>query len=595
VRGREHVLLSVLLEQAWSDGRDVTLETLIADVQRPPVDRIGVMAVDAFAPPAERTALAMQLNALLAAPGFEAWRRGEPLDAASLLYAPDGRPRIGIVSIAHLSDRERMFLVTLLLGEIVSWMRRQPGTSSLRAILYMDEVFGYLPPVAEPPSKTALLTLLKQARAHGLGVVLATQNPVDLDYKALSNAGTWFVGRLQTERDKARLLDGLTGAASGGGLDRAAIDARLSSLGKRTFLLHDVHADAPVVMESRWALSYLRGPLTSTQIATLMAGRTAKAEVPPREPAAPASGPTAPASRPALEPGVPEVFLTPADGAAAARYAPYLLASVRLHYVRASVDVDAWRTVRLLAAAPARAGRVAWAEAEMLSEGPALDDAPRPAMGFDEPGSVVLRARSYRDFATSLATHLYRAEALVLWRSKRPKAVSGAQESEGAFRGRLLHLWREERDAAVETLRRRYAPKLERCERAIRTAEARLERERAQYGHQRTQTAISLGATVLGTLFGRKLGSATGVGRAATTARAASRAARERDDIARAEAEVSERREALAALDAEFQAELRSLEVPRDPADFELDEYRIAPRKSDVTVERLALAWRPVS
>jgi hypothetical protein len=189
VRGREHVLLSVLLEQAWSDGRDVTLETLIADVQRPPVDRIGVMAVDAFAPPAERTALAMQLNALLAAPGFEVWRRGEPLDAASLLYAPDGRPRIGIVSIAHLSDRERMFLVTLLLGEIVSWMRRQPGTSSLRAILYMDEVFGYLPPVAEPPSKTALLTLLKQARAHGLGVVLATQNPVDLDYKALSSCG----------------------------------------------------------------------------------------------------------------------------------------------------------------------------------------------------------------------------------------------------------------------------------------------------------------------------------------------------------------------------------------------------------------------
>jgi hypothetical protein len=457
----------------------------------------------------------------------------------------------------------------------------------------MDEVFGYLPPVAEPPSKTALLTLLKQARAHGLGVVLATQNPVDLDYKALSNAGTWFVGRLQTERDKARLLDGLTGAASGGGLDRAAIDARLSSLGKRTFLLHDVHADAPVVMESRWALSYLRGPLTSAQIATLMADRVpaaGPAASPPPPAAAPSSA--APAARPALEPGVPEVFLAPLAGATVSRYAPTLLAGVRLHYVRSSADVDTWRTVWLLAPAPARAGRVAWDGAERLVEAPPLDEAPRPAMEFEELGSSLASARRYGDFAKSLATYLYRDEPLVLWRSKRPKAVSRPDETEGAFRGRLLHFWREERDAAVEKLRRRYAPKLERCERAIRTAEARLERERAQYGHQRTQTAISFGATVLGTLFGRKLG-ATSVGRATTTARAASRAARERGDIARAQAQVDEHRETLAALDAEFQEALGALEAPRDPADFEVTEVRIPARKSDVTVERLALAWRP--
>ena len=165
---------------------------------------------------------------MLAAPGFDAWSAGEPLDAASLLFTPAGKPRIAIISVAHLDDAQRMLVVSLVLNAVLRWTRRQSGTSSLRALVYMDEVFGYLPPVANPSSKLPLLTLLKQARAFGVGLVLATQNPVDLDYKALSNAGTWFLGKLQTERDKARMLDGLEGVSSG--LDRQAIDRALSSL-----------------------------------------------------------------------------------------------------------------------------------------------------------------------------------------------------------------------------------------------------------------------------------------------------------------------------------------------------------------------------
>src|SRR5688572_12938410 len=266
--GREHTFLSTLLAANWKAGRDMDLAALIQGVQAPPFMKVGVLDVEAFYPAKERFTLATKLNSMLASPGFEQWLEGEPLDAGRLLYGPTGKPRVSIVSIAHLDDSRRMFFVALLLNEIVGWMRRQSGTGSLRAIVYMDEIAGYFPPVANPPSKAPLITLLKQARAFGIGIVLATQNTVDLDYKGLGNCGTWFLGRLQTERDKARVLDGLEGAAAGG-LDRDEADRTLSALGKRVFLLHDVHAGAPRTFQTRWALSYLRGPLSRDQIKAL--------------------------------------------------------------------------------------------------------------------------------------------------------------------------------------------------------------------------------------------------------------------------------------------------------------------------------------
>src|SRR5688500_15162417 len=238
IQSREHILLATLFDRAWSAGRDLTLAALIQGIQKPPFDKVGVFELETFYPAKERMQLAMALNTLIASPGFAPWMKGEPLDIQRLLFTPEGKPRISIISIAHLGDAERMFVVTLLLGETVAWMRRQSGTSSLRALLYMDEIFGYFPPTAMPPSKRPMLTLLKQARAYGLGVVLATQNPGDLDYKGLSNCGTWLLGRLQTERDKARVLDGLEGAstAAGATFDRARTETILSSLGNRVFL-----------------------------------------------------------------------------------------------------------------------------------------------------------------------------------------------------------------------------------------------------------------------------------------------------------------------------------------------------------------------
>ena len=335
IKSREHILLSTLIDATWRKGQDLDLAALIQLIQKPPVARIGVMDLDAFFPADKRFELAMSINNLLAAPGFSAWMEGEPLDVQRLLFTTTGKPRVSILSIAHLNDAERMFFVSLLLNQVLGWMRQQPGTTSLRALVYMDEIAGYLPPVANPASKAPMLTLLKQARAFGVGMVLATQNPVDLDYKALSNAGTWFIGRLQTERDQARVLDGLEGAMStaGGAFDRNAIGKIIGGVGKRQFLLHNVHEDHPEVFESRWAMSYLRGPLTRAQIKILMDGRRPAAGATGatgasgatgatrRAPAAPeTSAPVAPAApvapvAPVLPPGISQYFAPAKAGA----------------------------------------------------------------------------------------------------------------------------------------------------------------------------------------------------------------------------------------------------------------------------------------
>ncbi len=351
-------------------------------MQAPPFETIGVMEVESFFPARGRTGLAMKLNGLLASPGFAAWAEGEPLNADRLFYGASGKPQVSVMSIAHLGDEERMFFVTRLLGEVLAWMRRQPGTGSLRAILYMDEIFGYLPPSANPASKKLLLTLLKQARAFGLGVVLATQNPVDMDYKALSNCGTWFVGRLQTERDKDRLLDGLEGAASGG-FDRAEVDALLSGIGKRRFLLHNVHETAPVVLETRWVLNYLAGPLTRTQIGTLMADR--KTAAPAAQPlAAPATAAPTPEAEPAASGAsgppsvdVPQVYL---EGDSPEEYVPMLLARAEITYERKSLNIDHTERVTLLT--EIAGGEPQWNAAEPLAERPATQTTPEAGAAF---------------------------------------------------------------------------------------------------------------------------------------------------------------------------------------------------------------------
>ncbi len=590
----EHILLSSILQHAWAEGRDVDLATLIRQVQKPPFERVGVMDLETFYPASERRELAMALNGLVASPGFAAWTEGEPLEMSRLLWDEAGRPRLSVLSIAHLGDRERMFFVTLLLNELIAWMRTQPGSSSLRVLLYMDEVAGYMPPTANPPSKAPLLTLMKQARAFGVGLALATQNPVDLDYKGLSNAGTWFVGRLQTERDKARLLDGLEGA-SAGDFDRGETERIISGLPGRSFLLNNVHEDEPVLFQTRWVLSYLAGPLARDQI------RALEGEAPAADRAAAAKAERAPAvadaGRPALPAACREGFLPVVEAPGAAEtilYRPSLLGVSTLHYADARAGLDEWTELAWLGALEEGLRGSPWKEAAAIGAvPPEFDDEPEADARFAALPAAALREKSWARWQKMLATHAHRETPLVVWSCRKPKLQGQPGEEEGAFRARVAAALRESRDVAVEKLRKRYAPKLATLRDRIERAEQRVEVEREQYQTKKLQTAVSIGRTVLGALFGRKLGSAGNVGRAGTAIDRASRAARERGDIARAEERVEALEERLQDLEAQFESDVAGIQGPVDPASVDVRARKIAPRKSDLDVAPLTLVWVP--
>jgi hypothetical protein len=595
VQSREHILLSTLISQAWGEGKGLDLPTLIESVQNPPFEQVGVLKLEDFYPSKDRFGLVMALNNLLAAPGFATWLDGQPLDVGSMLHTADGKPRLAIFSIAHLDDAERMFFVTLLLNHVLGWIRTQSGTTSLRALLYMDEIFGYFPPVANPPSKGPLLGLLKQARAFGLGVVLATQNPVDLDYKGLANIGTWFVGRLQTERDRERLMDGLLGAESGAAFDRQDLEKLLSSLKSRTFLMNNVHDAGPVVFQTRWAMSYLRGPLTRDQIKTLMAGVEAGAPTPSTQAAVPSAGGRA-GDRPALSPDIPQ-FFAPSQSPpseSAITYQPQLLGVARIHYQskKSGVDSDQSPVVAFPitdAAVPIDwdAGKLMDIDPKDLGKTPAQKAIyrPLPAAGAD--------ADNYPGWEKDFKGWLYATQRLNLLRSPTFKLTSETGESEGAFRLRLGQAAREARDEAVEKLRKKYGPKLERLEDRIRRAEQAVDREQSQAKTQEMQTAISIGATLLGAVVGRKAISSTTLGRATTAARGVSRSARERQDIARAEETVEALQAQLTDMEAEFQEETDALEAKFDPTGEELETVELKPTKTNISVDTLVLAWIP--
>jgi len=619
IRSREHVFLANVFDRAWRAGQRLDLAQLIREIQKPPFDRVGVLDLESFFPASDRADLAMRLNSLLASPGFAGWLDGDPLDVQRLLWSESGKPRISIVSIAHLSESERMFFVTILLNEVVAWMRSQAGTSSLRALLYMDEVFGYFPPTANPPSKRPMLTLLKQARAYGLGCVLATQNPVDLDYKGLSNTGTWFLGRLQTERDVRRVIEGLEGAASAAGaaFDKQRMTALLAGLDSRVFLMNNVHEDEPVLFKTRWAMSYLRGPLTRQQIKALSEGpkRAARAGAASagtaraarsnttqgrgKPTAAKGKGSSAASERgrPDLDPAIVELFAAPqrpvVNGAAVA-YRPAVVGEADLHFVLASADVDQWRGAAVLADLSAKAGRNIWTSSRAIANA-TLETTPEalePATYAPVPAAAA-RAKSYASWEKSLATHLYKSATLTIRKCRKLKLVSEIGEPEDQFAARVAQAAREKRDLTVEKLRARYSTKLARLKDQIERAEDKVERETEQYQQKKLDTAVSAGATVLGALFGRKLGSARNVGRASSTLRRANKIKKEKADVERAQERLDVLQVRLADLEEKFAADVEAA-VAVGPDAYPITVKAIRPRKSDIEVRRVALVWVPV-
>ncbi len=599
LRSPAHAVLSQILARAWSEGRDLDLASVVQTLQKPPFDRVGALDLDTFFAPAARAKLASAVNALLASPAAATWAKGEPLDPERLLRAESGKPRIAIVSIAHLSDAQRMFFVTTLLDALIGWMRRKSGTTSLRALLLMDEIYGYFPPTAAPPSKRPMLTLLKQARAFGLGIVLATQNPVDLDYKGLANCGTWFLGKLQAERDKLRVLDGLEGAAaaSGQGVDRADLDRLLSSLGGRAFYCHDVHGGSGV-FRSRHTLSYLRGPLTREQIAALSPKVVAVASSVVKE-SAPAGD--ASVARPPVPGDVEEVFFPTRMPGPGVSYRPGVLATGKLHYVQAKAEIDFWQPFVMVA--PLVSGDAAWSDATPLA--PAFVAAARPE---PEPGATfelppTLSAKIVQGFEKSLGTFLYQERPLELFEAELPprgtqkrgeRIVSTPGETVEAFRARVALSLRESRDAAIAELDKKVRPKFEALAEKIRRADAKIQEERADVAAQRVNTAVSVGTGVLGAVFGRGVFTGANASRAGAVVRSAQRAARQEADVARAEADAAALREKWAALQAEANEALRALQAdPALGAPTSMDTVRIAPRKGDTSIDRCVVAWVP--
>ena len=616
---REHILLANVLDHAWRAGRDLDMAGFIHAVQSPPFDKVGVIDLETFFPAKERFALAMKLNNLIASPGFAAWMEGESLDVGGLLYTKEGKPRLSILSIAHLSDDERMFFVTILLNEVLAWIRTQPGTSSLRAVLYMDEIFGYFPPSAKPPSKMPMLTLLKQARAFGLGVVLATQNPVDLDYKGLSNAGTWFLGRLQTKRDKERVLEGLEGAsnAAGQSFDRRKMDELLSSLGNRVFLMNNVHEDQPRVFQTRWALSYLRGPLTREQIQTLMAPRKQAKAVPAASPLPvarrrrPRPGRRAaeprlrPRPRPSRRPGAgPSCRRTcPSSSSPAGTgtrpeglllYRPTLLGVARLHYADKKSGIDHWETLGLIRPIGEELPADVWDGAEVHADRvPELEKTPEPGASFAPLAAPLSRAKCYAEWTKALKNYLYRDWKLTIWSCPELKVYSRPRETQRDFRLRISQGSREVRDRAIEELRAKYAPKRDRLQEEVRKARERLDREQAQASKSTWDAAIAFGNSVLGAFLGRKTISKTNVGKATSAAKAAGRAMQQSGDVGAAQADLDQALEKFTDLELEFQSEVETLEATRRPEALAIQPIELAPRKADITVEQVVLAWTP--
>ena len=628
---REHILISTIIGQSWRDGRDLDLASLIQSIQTPPMTRIGVLDLESFYSAKDRFGLVLALNNLVASPGFASWMEGAPLDIGQIIYTPKGKPRVAIFSIAHLGDAERMYFVSLLLNQVLGWMRTQSGTTSLRALVYMDEIFGYFPPIANPPSKLPLLTLLKQARAFGVGIVLATQNPVDLDYKGLSNAGTWFIGRLQTERDKARVMDGLEGAAvaANAGFDRARMEQIISGLGNRVFLMNNTHEDAPVVFTTRWAMSYLRGPLTRSQIKTLMdpykarmtapAAATAAKAAPVAAPVVtPAPAAPAPAEEPAptplgkplertaatpaqaagLQPTLPpdvSQFFVPVRGSGGMLvYQPRLVAAAKIRYADAKSKVDTADNVIFVTTINDAAVPVNWEESEAPEWGlKDLEKAPSKPGQFVELPTVAGRAKSYVAWSRDFVDWAYSTHKLELFRSPGTGAISNPGESERDFRVRLSQVVHEQRDEASDTLRKKYAPKLAALQEKIRRAELAVDREKNQANQAKTQTIISVGATIIGAFTGRKLVSSSTIGKATTAARGVGRAMQQGDDVTRAQENVQAMQQQLADLEADLKAEVDALAAKNDPATEDMDSLVLKPKKSDIAVQLFSLVWTP--
>jgi transcription antitermination factor NusG len=558
----------------------------------------------------------MAINSFLASPSFQAWMEGEAMDPAQLLWDPSGKPRHSIFYLAHLSDRERMFFVTLFLSAVEGWMRAQSGSPSLRAMIYFDEVLGFLPPVKEPPSKGPLIRLLKQARAFGLGLLLTTQNPVDLDYKALSNAGTWFIGRLQTEQDKARLLDGLESAASGeGGFKRSQADLAISSLKKRVFLLQNVHEPEPAVFHTRWAMAYLKGPITRTQLKDLnaLAGAVVSKSITPAQREI-ASQPVAErealmmdgsATRPSVVSGVGEYFLPnnltvaralkdasrdPASVSTLGQiYRPVLLAQATARILDRKADLDVDHSMSALVPDPDRRGVVRWENylhSSIRSE--ETDDIPLPDSRYANLDAPLNELKTLRQMEKDFVDYFYRNAEVKVPSNPGLKLVAQPGTTKAEFRAQCADAARESRDDEIEEVRQKYVAKMKAVQKRLAREQRELDEDQAEHSARKMEEMATHLENVIGIFGGSK--SRRRVSTSMTKRRMTSKA---KADIEESQDAIDTFKQELEDLEFEMNDAVEEIEDRWAEVAGEIEEVVFRAYKKDIHVEMFGVAWFP--
>ncbi len=582
VESKEYILLAQLISISWMDGDDLNLEDLIGRIISPPFKKIGVLPLEAFYPQSARFKFATKFNAIIASPTFKTWLEGESIDIQKMLYDENGKAKVAIFSISHLNDDERMFFVTLLLNKLIAWMRRQSGTSALKALLYMDEIFGFFPPVKNPPSKEPMMLLLKQARAYGVGVVLSTQNPVDLDYKGLSNMGTWFIGRLQTSQDIARVIDGLGGKV-GSSFDKKEISNLLSNLKKRTFFLKSAHLDDIRLFGTRWVMSYLKGPLKRDEISTLMKSQKSQLSNSQEKPTIKNIKVEGFENYSSLDGSIPQHYQVSLNGSK--QFTPSLMAECTLNFFNQTRGIDEEESFCLSLNLEARDRSLEWDNAENDEESQNYFDrlpvnAPEEAQ-FAEVPEIISDDKKLRKTTTSLKNWLYHEHKLELYRCKSPKLESKPYESLGDFKVRLSNVLNEEKEEAIEVLQERYAKKEKVLTDRLDRAAEKLEKEESDT----TSSFLNVGITVLGALFGKSR---------ASIGRAGSRVLKERGDVNRAEERVEKVKDDIEELEEELTDKVNDLADKFDIDEVKIEEFSIKLRKTDIEVNNIAIVWKVV-
>ncbi len=595
--GREHILISTILMYNYRNKTEINMEDLISQIITPPFKKIGVFPIDTFFPQKKRLELAMKINALIANPSFSSWINGEPLDIQSILYTKEGKPRVSIFSISHLNDNERMFFVTTLLTKILAWMRKQPGSSSLRALLYMDEIYGFFPPSANPPSKKPMMLLLKQARAFGLGVVLSTQNPVDLDYKGLSNIGTWFIGRLQTKQDINRVASGLSSTGDSGS-ELGSIKKLLPNIEGRHFVVKNIHDDSISVMGTRWVLSYLKGPMTKSDIEKLMNSKKSdfindndEENIVNR--GISSTNDTDAGNLPPLNRNIPQLFQIN-HLSDSKPYEAYIGATGKVKFFNAKRGIDFTKEISHIQYIDSDFSGInteysegEWEPSDFNSE------MPQNAKFYPLPDKI-LELKSFRNLERDYANILYRTNKLTLYQCKRLKMESDAEESVDDFKIRVINALNEKREAEEEKITSKYEKKSETIENKIEKLLLRLEKEKADVKAKTTDTLLSTGLTIFGALFGRKKLSASTMSRTAGTLRKDGQIGKERKDVKAIELEIENLKSQADDLALEMQEKIGELKEKYNIEKYPVEPFYIKPRRNDVFDVKVYLVWRNI-